>query len=270
MIDAHHQQTYLRDKCAIFLKTAEHFGGLSNMAGGYPLSINGIQIPTSEALYQACRFPHKPDLQKIIIGQKSPMTAKMKSKPFRNESRTDWNEKRIEIMWWCLRVKLAQNWQKFGDLLLSTEDKPIVEESYRDQFWGARPNGPEMLVGLNVLGQLLTTLREKLKGLDSHELLTIEPPELTQFFLINKLVGVVKSTQKHSSLEHIPSQQAQDLFSLSQNETPSERLNLTHSQTREEWLTQDVIDEELQTQHTIDEASNHISLNMVQLTFEFI
>jgi len=73
--------TYQRDECAIFLKTAERFGGLSNMAGGYALSINGIRIPTSEALYQACRFPDKPELQKIIIGQKSPMTAKMKPKP---------------------------------------------------------------------------------------------------------------------------------------------------------------------------------------------
>src|SRR5947209_5754372 len=126
-MELQNQRTYHRDECAIFLKTTERFGGLSNMAGGYPLSIHGIHIPTSEALYQACRFPHRCELQKIIIGQKSPMTAKMKSKPQRKDSRPDWDKVRVEIMWWCLRVKLVQHWQKFGDLLLSTGDKPIVE-----------------------------------------------------------------------------------------------------------------------------------------------
>ncbi len=50
------QKTYLRDESAIFRKTAERFGGLSNMAPGYPLLINGVRMLTSEALYQACRF----------------------------------------------------------------------------------------------------------------------------------------------------------------------------------------------------------------------
>ena len=186
------QGTYHRNECAIFLRTTERFGGLSNMAGGYPLLINGIHIPTSEALYQACRFPHRPELQKIIIGQKSPMTAKMKSKPYRGDSRLDWDKVRVEVMWWCLRVKLAQHWEKFGDLLLSTTDKYIVEESYRDQFWGARPTDSETLVGSNVLGQLLTQLREQLKGVDSNRLRAVEPPDVTQFLLAEKPIGVVE------------------------------------------------------------------------------
>ncbi len=81
MIDLQQNKTYHRDKCIIFLKTKEQFGGLSNMAGGYPLLINSIRIPTSEALYQACRFPHKPDIQKLIIGQVSPMTLNTSTLP---------------------------------------------------------------------------------------------------------------------------------------------------------------------------------------------
>lgn len=186
------QSTYHRNECAVFLRTTERFGGLSNMAGGYPLLINGIHIPTSEALYQACRFPHRPELQKIIIGQKSPITAKMKSKPYRADSRPDWDKVRVEIMWWCLRVKLAQHWEKFGDLLLSTSDMHIVEESYRDQFWGAKPINSETLVGSNVLGQLLTQLREQLKGADPDKLRVVEPPDLSQFLLAEKPIGVVE------------------------------------------------------------------------------
>ena len=39
----------------VVYKTKEVFGGLSNMASGYPLQINGVCILTTEALYQACR-----------------------------------------------------------------------------------------------------------------------------------------------------------------------------------------------------------------------
>src|SRR2546421_6292673 len=102
MMEPQAYRTYHKNECAVFLKTKEQFGGLSNMAGGYPLFINGIRIPTSEALYQACRFPHKPEIQKLILGQASPMTAKMVSKPHRKDSRTDWDEVRVEIMHWCL------------------------------------------------------------------------------------------------------------------------------------------------------------------------
>ena len=37
-------RTYHRNECAVFLKTAEQFGGLSNMADGYPLVINGRHL----------------------------------------------------------------------------------------------------------------------------------------------------------------------------------------------------------------------------------
>jgi len=56
-------------------ETKEAFGGLSNMAGGYGLQVNGIHIPSSEALYQACRFPHA-RTSAHHYRQSSPMTAK--------------------------------------------------------------------------------------------------------------------------------------------------------------------------------------------------
>src|SRR5262245_58897838 len=121
-------RTYQRTECVVFLKTNEPFGGLSNMAGGYPLHVNGTRILTSEALYQACRFPDLPDVQRLIIEQKSPMSAKMVSKPYRSQTREDWDDVRVDIMRWCLRVKLAQNWDRFGELLRSTGERPIVEE----------------------------------------------------------------------------------------------------------------------------------------------
>ena len=116
---------YDRQNCIVFRKTNERYGGLSNMAPGFPLIVNGIPIRTSEALYQACRFPHLPDIQQLVIDQTSPMAAKMRSKPFRKQSRPDWDTVRVKIMRWCLRVKLTQNWDKFGGLLREDQSRTI-------------------------------------------------------------------------------------------------------------------------------------------------
>ncbi|MGO6723083.1 NADAR family protein [Rhizobium ruizarguesonis] len=156
-------RTYDRDASIVFSKTNEAFGGLSNMAPGYPLSIGGFRIRTSEALYQACRFPHMPDIQRLIIEQSSPMTAKMQSKPYRKHSRADWDDIRVPIMKWCLRIKLVQNWDKFGDLLLATGHRNIVEYSVKDEYWGAKDYNSRELYGKNVLGRLLMDLREKVR-----------------------------------------------------------------------------------------------------------
>ncbi|RYH70090.1 MAG: NADAR family protein [Alcaligenaceae bacterium] len=158
-------KTYKRSESIVFLKVKEAFGDLSNMAPGYPIKINGTHILTSEALYQACRYPHLPDIQKAIIGEASPMAAKMKSKPHRKtSSRSDWEEQKIVIMEWCLRVKLAMNRTEFSRFLLATKEKPIVEQSAKDPFWGALVVDDDTLMGQNVLGQLLVGLREETKA----------------------------------------------------------------------------------------------------------
>jgi type I restriction enzyme S subunit len=184
-------RTYNRNESVVFWKTNEPFGGLSNMAGGFPLKVNGLRIPTSEALYQACRFPHKPDVQRLIIEQASPMTAKMKSKPYRSDSRPDWEQVRVKIMRWCLRVKLVQNWQKFSKLLLETGDRPIVEQSRKDDFWGAKPVGDQTLVGMNVLGRLLMELREEVRRGGRAAFLRVEPLAIPNFLLLGKPIQPV-------------------------------------------------------------------------------
>ncbi|WP_287497575.1 NADAR domain-containing protein [Pandoraea sp. CB10b_02] len=184
-------RTYRRAESVVFLKTDEPFGGLSNMAGGYPIRVNGIRILTSEALYQACRFPHLPDVQRMIIGENSPMTAKMRSKPYRKDSRRDWDQVRVRIMRWCLRMKLANNWGAFSELLLRTGDRPIVEESRRDDFWGAKAmSDGSTLVGMNVLGRLLMELREQVKEHGRDAFLRVELPEVPDFQLLGRPIEV--------------------------------------------------------------------------------
>lgn len=183
---------YRRDQAVVFLKTREAFGGLSNMAAGFPLRVNGTEIRTSEALYQACRFPHLPDIQREILEQRSPMTAKMKGKPHRADSRPDWNHVRINVMRWCLRVKLVQHWDTFAGLLESTGDGPIVEESRRDAFWGAKPEGDHVLVGMNILGRLLMELRKMAREGGREAFRVLPPPELENFRLLGEPVEAVQ------------------------------------------------------------------------------
>jgi ribA/ribD-fused uncharacterized protein len=189
---------YLRKDVVVVFKTKERFGGLSNMAGGYPLCVNDICIFTSEALYQACRFPHLPDVQREIVGQHSPMAAKMKSKSYRRDTRSDWMDIRFKIMRWCLRVKLAQNYEEFGRLLLATKDNPIVEQSRKDIYWGAKESGEakQMLIGENVLGRLLMELREALKKDLNEELKVVSPMKIPNFFMFGKPIEMVTVKRK--------------------------------------------------------------------------
>jgi type I restriction enzyme S subunit len=214
----------------VFCKTTKTFGGLSNMAGGYPLCVNDVRILTAEALYQACRFPHRPDVQRWIIDQTSPMTAKMKSKRYRKDSRRDWDAVRVLIMQWCLRVKLAQNWERFSNLLLSTENLPIVEESRRDAFWGAKPVDAETLSGANVLGHLLMDLREQLRGPDANTLHVVPPPSVPDFLLYGKVIGVIAQTDLDDVRK--PPQELHKSFSQNQltfDFGPSISPNTSHS-----------------------------------------
>lgn len=186
-------ERYCRTECATFRKTAEKWGEFSNMAGGFPLVVNGVKIFTSEALYQACRFPHLPEVQQEILSQASPMAAKMKGKPHRKNSRPDFDERRVAIMWWALRVKLACNLPKFSQVLLASRNLPIVEDSHKDQFWGAKQltDDAQILVGQNILGRLLAQLRDLIRLEGSDAFFRVEPPPIPNFLLLGEPIGIV-------------------------------------------------------------------------------
>jgi type I restriction enzyme, S subunit len=161
-----------------FLKTNEEFGGLSNMAGGYPFMINGERIKTSEHLYQALKYPDSPEIQKEILDCPSPIGAKMiaKKKVHRMHMRPDWAQIQLEVMAYCLRAKLIWNWVSFGKLLRRTGEYRIVEiSSKKDKFWGAVAEDGQ-LKGDNHLGELLGALRDAFVSPDNTSLRVLEAP----------------------------------------------------------------------------------------------
>jgi hypothetical protein len=99
-------------------------------------------------------------------------------------------------MRWCLRVKLAQHFTKFGGLLRRGAPRPIVERSRKDRFWGAVLEKDGVLRGQNRLGLLLMGLRDellaaKLAGQEGR-LLRVEPPQVPEFLLLGQAIGVIE------------------------------------------------------------------------------
>lgn len=192
--DEETSHNYRRSACAVFRKTNERWGGFSNMAAGFPIVVNDVPIRTSEAIYQACRFPHLPSVQREIIAQASPMAAKMKGKPHRQFSRPDFDGLRVPLMWWSIRVKLACNMPSFSRLLLATNGRTVVEESVKDIYWGAKASSDDdrKLVGRNVLGRLLCLLREAVEQKDLDTMMVVPPLPITDFLLFGVPIRTVE------------------------------------------------------------------------------
>ena len=154
-------RSYRPDQAAVFFRSRERHGDLSNMTGGFPLTANAVSFQGPEGLYQALKFPHNPDFQVTIGAQRSGMDAK-RTAYTRPDTDPDWDSFRTDAMAYTLALKLLQHPARFGAALKGTGSLPIVERSSRDAWWGAMPQDENTLTGRNVLGQILTTLRDLL------------------------------------------------------------------------------------------------------------
>ena len=188
------KSTYsIKGSCIIY-KTKEEFGGLSNMAGGFPLIINNIQIRNTETLFQICRYPHSPKIQQEILDQASPIIAKRVSKRNRDKTRDDWEDVKIELMRWCLKVKSAQHYDRIKLILDSTKSKSIVEKHWRKDYWGTLidKSDPTKLVGYNVLGKLWMEIRDDFKKKSKNQLLAVKTLDIENFLFMGKPIENIK------------------------------------------------------------------------------
>ena len=199
------------------------------MASGFPLRINGVDIRTSEALFQVCRFPHLPELQEKILAQNSPMFVKMISDKNKKEDREDWHHLRLKVMKWCINVKLAQNFILFGTALHETGLKNIVENSAKDNFWGAIPNEDNTIfTGKNALGRLLMDLRQTFYSKDIYSLLLIEPPQISNFLLLNEPIGIIDERQNFiTALQNYWQSSYSNIEELTYEHEPSTKTKTT-------------------------------------------
>lgn len=193
------KRVWTRDSSAVFFQVMKPFGRLSNMSNECNLELAGVAVGSSEALYQMLKYPHVPDAQRAILQQASPMSAKMQAKRWKQDQRKDWMDLRVDVMAWVLRVKLAQNLVIFGKALRETARGgvrlDIVEQSRGDDFWGAKlvvEDERYVLRGANVLGQLLSGLRDELLECGSESMKVVPDPRFPEPVLLGCTLGEVR------------------------------------------------------------------------------
>ncbi|HEY9851339.1 MAG TPA: NADAR domain-containing protein [Leptolyngbyaceae cyanobacterium] len=142
---------------AIYFYTInEKYGCFSNFSP-HGFELDGVYWPTSEHYFQAQKFTGTPHAEQIRLVKKPKDAAKMgrdRSRPLR----PDWEQVKDEVMKKAVLRKFETH-TDIREILLSTSDELIVENSPIDYYWGCGADGS----GKNMLGQILMEVREILR-----------------------------------------------------------------------------------------------------------
>lgn len=138
------------------LKSGEH-GWLSNFAP-YPITLEGVEWPTSEHYYQAAKFTGDPAWAEAIRLVSRPYDAWRMGRSPDHPRRADWDAVKDEVMLQAVRAKFTQH-AELRELLLATGDETLVEHSKSDAYWGDGGDGS----GRNTLGRILMQVRAELR-----------------------------------------------------------------------------------------------------------
>ncbi len=141
-----------------FFSRTDAYSELSNFA---PFGFEDEEgyWPTVEHYFQAQKFSgaDHADYRARIRSSRSPKDAKTLGQTRKVPIRPDWDEVKEDVMREALRRKFAN--PTLRDLLLATKNRPLIENSPFDRYWGAGKDGR----GLNRLGVLLVELRAELR-----------------------------------------------------------------------------------------------------------
>ena len=157
---------YAKDHVCPFRYTAAAWGAFSNFQPlTVPIAAGPWTFATSEHVYQACKFPARPDIQQRIADAPTAREAASIGRTPGLGIDPGWNVQRVDVMRWVLRMKREANPAEIDAVLAATGDRPIVEVSTRDPWWGAQPVA-DRYEGGNVLGRLWMELRQQLRDRD--------------------------------------------------------------------------------------------------------
>ena len=134
------------------------FYPLSNFAA-FRLDWRGIVFDTSEHAYHWMKFPNHLAVRSCILNARSAHEAFKIAEQYRELGRSDWEVVRVHVMRAILLAKVEQH-AYVKCKLLETGDREIVEDSWRDAFWGIGEDGK----GENIMGRLWMEVRAKLRG----------------------------------------------------------------------------------------------------------
>ena len=130
---------------------------LSNFSA-FAIMWKGHFCLTSEHAYQTEKFEDE-ELKEAIRKTMSAHDSKKLLHEHKDKYRKDWNEVKLGIMKEILREKVKQH-PYIMKKLLESGKRELVEDSWRDDFWGWGPNKD----GANHLGKLWMEVREEVKN----------------------------------------------------------------------------------------------------------
>lgn len=137
----------------------EPYGCFSNFSS-HGFKLDGQWWPTSEHYFQAQKFVGTDHADEVREAKTPKMAAEMgrqRNRPLR----ADWEDVKDEVMHKAVLAKFKAH-ADIGEILLSTGDEHIIENSPTDYYWGCGADG----TGKNMLGQILVEVRNILKNQD--------------------------------------------------------------------------------------------------------
>ena len=145
----------------------QDFYVLSNFSA-FSIRWQGRRFPTSEHAYHWEKFePGTKDeggayVRDRIMDAWSAHDAFKLAEGWKYLRRADWDDVKLEVMLGILRAKAEQH-EYVRCKLLATGDRCLIENSWRDDFWGWGPNRD----GKNMLGTLWMRVRAELREQDA-------------------------------------------------------------------------------------------------------
>lgn len=139
----------------VFFYEQDHYY-LSNFSA-FAVEFEGERYPTSEHAYQAQKFEDSTMREAIREADSAHEAFKMAER-WKVWRRSDWDDVKIGIMRDILEAKVRQH-AYVHRKLLETGDRSLIENSWRDGFWGWGP----MQDGKNELGLLWMDIRDQLR-----------------------------------------------------------------------------------------------------------
>lgn len=145
------------DKQVFFYE--QDFYVLSNFSS-FTVKWRGLLFPTSEHAYHWAKFRNR-DVTgahcEMILASLSAHEAFKYAERYKAERRLDWDAVKVPIMREILRAKVEQH-EYVRRKLLATGERTLIENSWRDDYWGWGPNRD----GKNMLGKLWMEIRAAL------------------------------------------------------------------------------------------------------------
>ena len=141
-----------------FYSRTEEYSEFSNFAP-FGFEEDGLFWPTVEHYFQAQKFvgERSAEYRERIRTAASPKNAKTLGRSRKYPIHPDWDSRRDDVMRHALRRKFER--PALRELLLGTGNRPLIENSPFDRYWGAGKDGS----GKNRLGALLMELRAELR-----------------------------------------------------------------------------------------------------------